>query len=302
MLGAALTRRLLDEGCEVAAVVRPGSSRLSNIPSDERVVISETDNSELSLLPERLSAVGFDSCDAFFHFAWDGTFGASRNNMQVQIENIRASVDAVTAASRLGCECFVGAGSQAEYGRVPDGTKLGSKTPVNPETGYGAGKLCAGKMTAIKAAELEMRHVWMRILSTYGPLDGAHTMVMSGIGKMLRGETADYTKGEQLWDYLYCGDAADAFYLAALHGVSGKVYPLGSGNVRPLAEYIRAIRDACSPGLDIGLGRIDYYPSQVMYLCADISELTRDTGFVPKTAFEDGIRQTVDWYRREYAT
>jgi nucleoside-diphosphate-sugar epimerase len=37
-----------------------------------------------------------------------------------------------------------------------------------------------------------------------------------------------------------------------------------------------------------------------MYLCADIDELTKDTGFVPEYSFEDGIKETVEWYRKEY--
>ena len=52
--------------------------------------------------------------------------------------------------------------------------------------------------------------------------------------------------------------------------------------------------------LDIGFGEVDYYPGQVMYLCADISELTEDTGFVPEYSFEEGIKETVEWYRKEY--
>ncbi|MBR6483550.1 MAG: NAD-dependent epimerase/dehydratase family protein, partial [Clostridiales bacterium] len=145
-----------------------------------------------------------------------------------------------------------------------------------------------------------MKHVWVRILSTYGAYDGMHTMVMSGIKTMLEGKKASYTKGEQMWDYLYCKDAARAFFLALTKGVDGKVYPVGSGKVRPLKEYIEAIRDEAGPSLDIGFGEVDYYPGQVMYLCADISELTKDTGFEPEYSFEEGIKETVDWYRKEY--
>ena len=49
----------------------------------------------------------------------------------MQEPNIQYTMDAVCLAKRLGCKLFVGAGSQAEYGRV-DG-KIGSNTPVNPE-------------------------------------------------------------------------------------------------------------------------------------------------------------------------
>ena len=60
--------------------------------------------------------------------------------------------------------------------------------------------------------------------------------------------------------------------------------------------------DAIDPSLDIGFGEVDYYPGQVMYLCADISALTEDTGFVPEYDFETGIKETVEWYKNEYGS
>ena len=299
MLGIATINRLLQEGYEVIAVARPGSARLSNIPDDERVTVIELALEDISYLPSDLKNEGIEGVDLFFHFAWDGTYGDSRNDCDIQLSNIKASVDAVRAASELGCEVFLGAGSQAEYGRVKDGTKLAPDTPCNPENGYGIAKYGAGKLTRIEASKLGIKHIWVRILSTFGPFDGSQTMVMSGIAKMAKGEKASYTKGEQMWDYLYCKDAANAFYLAATKGKDKSVYTIGSGNVRPLKEYITAIRDAVDPALDIGFGEVDYYPGQVMYLCADISPLTEDTGFTPEYTFEEGIRETVKWFKEE---
>ena len=51
MLGIALTNRLLDEGYEVIAVARPGSSRLNNIPSDDRITVVELALDDISYLP-----------------------------------------------------------------------------------------------------------------------------------------------------------------------------------------------------------------------------------------------------------
>lgn len=299
MLGISLINELTDNGYDVVAVVRPGSARTDNIPVGEHVLAVEHPLDEMATLKETLASCDIFEADMFFHFAWDGTYGDNRNNMDIQNMNIRATVEAVRAASGLRCSTFLGAGSQAEYGRVGDGVKLSGDTPCAPENGYGIAKYCAGKMSRIEAQKLGIKHIWVRILSTFGPYDGAHTMVMSGIAKMARGEVASYTRAEQMWDYLYCKDAAKAFRLAAEKGVDGKVYPVGSGQVRPLAEYIRDIRDAVNPELDIGFGEVDYYPGQVMYLCADISELTRDTGFVPEYDFKTAVRETVQWYRRE---
>ncbi len=297
MLAIATINLLLNEGYDVVAVARPDSKRLSNIPADDRVVVAEVSLDELETLPEALLTVGIDEADLFFHFAWDGTYGDNRNNMELQLKNIEASVKAVRAAAALKCKSFLGAGSQAEYGRVPDGTKLSGDTPCKPENGYGIAKLCASRMSYVEAQKFGIKHIWVRILSTFGQYDGAHTMVMSGIGKMLDGQKASYTKGEQMWDYLYCKDAAKAFYLAATKGINGSVYPVGSGKVRPLSDYIKAIRNAINKDLPIGFGEVDYYPGQVMYLCADIDKLKEDTGFCPEYEFEDAIEEVVSWYK-----
>ena len=104
------------------------------------------------------------------------------------------------------------------------------------------------------------------------------------------------TPGDQIWDYLFCEDAARALYLAARKGRNDAVYVVGSGRARSLRDYIGMIRDAVDPAATLGFGELPYYPNQVMHLEADITELTSDTGFMPSWSFVEGIKKTVDWY------
>lgn len=291
-IGTALCRELAQRGIRVFAVCRPGSHRTDAIPKHENISIVSCDASQLYRLEELISG----GADAFFHFAWAHTIGAGRNDMHAQIQNIRYTIDAVRAAASLGCKVFLGAGSQAEYGRVEG--LLKSSTPCFPENGYGMAKLCAGQMSRTEATRLGIDHIWIRILSVYGPGDGPATMISSVVRQLLDAQEPALTEGIQQWDYLYSGDAARAFYLAAKHGVSGKIYPLGSGTALPLKQYILQLRDAIDPALPLGIGKIPYSPLQVMHLQADISELSMDTGFAPCTEFCDGIRQTIEWLKR----
>ena len=292
-IGMALCAKLLAEGVTVYAVTHPGSARAALLPQDARLQVVPCDAAELAALPELIP----EKADAFFHFAWAHTIGPGRNDMPAQIENIRYTIAACRAAAQLGCQVFIGAGSQAEYGRVEG--LLKSDTPAFPENGYGMAKLCAGQMSRVEAKALDIDHVWVRILSVYGPHDGPMTMISGTIRKLLAGERPALTAGIQRWDYLYAGDAADAFYLAACHGRNGAVYPLGSGQAIPLKDYIIQMRDAIDPALPLGLGEVPYGPLQVMHLQADISALQADTGFVPKTPFAEGIRRTMGWVKRE---
>lgn len=292
-IGIAIINQMIQNNVEVLAICRPNSKRISRIPKHKLVTVFEYDLSRLHEIP--ISEL--PECDVFYHLGWSGTFGASRDDMYMQNKNIRYSLDAVQLAERLRCHTFIGAGSQAEYGRV-EGT-LSNATPTNPENGYGIAKLCAGQMTRVLCEQKGLKHIWFRVLSIYGPYDGANTMVMSTIYKLLNHETPQFTKGEQLWDYLYSEDAGNAFYLAGEKGRHGTVYCLGSGKARKLVEFILEIQAAVGTGAKVDIGARDYAQKQVMCLCADIDNLKKDTGFCPQYTFKEGIEKTVSWCKNQ---
>ena len=292
-VGVSLIQELIAHNIEVTAICRPASKRLSSIPKHPLVRIVECGVDQLLTLKDQLD----HDYDAFYHFAWDGTYGDSRQDLYRQANNMLYTLDAVHLAHAAGCSVFVGAGSQSEFGHV-EGV-LHPDMPCAPDNGYGIAKLDAGRMSRLECRKLGIRHEWCRIVSLYGPFDGQYTMVMSGIYKMLRGERPQYTKGDQVWDYIYSKDAARAFRLVAEKGKDGSIYCFGTGKPRLLKDYILAIRDAVNPELEVGLGELPYYPNQVMHLEADISNLTEDTGFVPQYSFEEGIRETVEWAKQQ---
>lgn len=291
-VGTALIAEGIRQNVEMLVICRKASKRRQQIPDHPLVKVLELNMEEYETYQPPEGEMPYD---VFYHFAWGGTTGDGRNDCEIQEKNIRYALDAAALAKRFGCSAFVGAGSQAEYGRVEG--NLNSQTPAFPENGYGMAKLCAGQMTRLYCRQAGMRHVWTRILSIYGPGDGAGSMVMSAIHRLLAGETPAFTKGEQQWDYLYSGDAAKALLLLGEKGHDGGVYCLGSGKARPLADYIGMIRDAIDQRLSVALGAVPYAPGQVMYLCADIAKLKEDTGFAPEVSFEEGIKKTIMWVK-----
>lgn len=292
-VGTALVKKLIEENVQVLVLVRKGG-RTHKIPNHPLVKTAYCSLDEMSdYMPDE------SDYDVFFHLAWAGPYGKDRNDMFLQADNIKHELDAVKLAHRFGCKVFVGAGSQAENGRLPQGMKVAPDSPENPDNGYGIAKLTASRMSRILCSQLGIRHNWCRILSAYGPGDGAHTMVMSTIIKFLSGEDCDFTPGEQQWDFCYNGDIANAFYLVAEKGRPDAIYTIGSGNTKMLKEYISAIRDIAAPTAKCNFGAISYFPNQVMYLCADITDLQNDTGFEPQVSFDQGIKNTIQWYKEQ---
>lgn len=300
-IGMALIKKCIETETEVTVLIRKESSRVSRIPDHPLVSIMYCGLSEMSGLADSKDLPG---ADVFYHLAWEGTSGKARNDVYMQNKNVEYALDAVRLAKAFGCTAFIGAGSQAECGRVEG--LISPDTPCFPENGYGMAKLCAGQMTRTLSDQLGIRHVWTRILSVYGPYDNENSMIISAIRRYLKGEVPEFTKGEQMWDYLYSDDAAETLYQLGVNACKSdknllnRPYVIGSGTAEPLKEYIKMMRDAIDSSLDMGLGRREYAPGQVMHLQADISSLEKDVDFKPTVSFDEGIRRTIEWCRKTH--
>lgn len=286
-VGSAVVRKALECGWHVTCLVHEGSNRVSNIPDHENVDIIECNVSNYYQLDLK------ETFDVFIHLSWEKTFGAQRDDVDIQVKNIQYTLDACRLAKRLGCKKFIGAGSQAEYG-VTD-VDLAPILRVNPESGYGIAKFASGKMSALLCKQIGLEFNWVRILSVYGPNDGKKTFISYLIDEFKAGNSPKVTRCEQIWDYLYSDDAGSAFLAIAKRGIDGKTYVLGSGDGRKMSEFVEDIRLAINPSIEVQYGAIGYYPHQPMHLVADISELTADTDWKPNTKFVDGIKQILEW-------
>ena len=281
-IGCAIVKQAVSRGCDVTCIVHRGSTRVNNITRDAHVHVVECDLSEYATLELE------GKYDALIHLAWEKTFGASRDDVDVQTRNIQYTLDACRLAKRCGCKVFIGAGSQAEYG--VQSVALTPDLAVQPESGYGIAKFAAGKMSLMLCKQLGIRGNWIRVLSVFGAQEGANSLINYTINELKAGRSPKFTKCEQTWDFLYADDAADGFLDVAEKGLDGKVYVIGSGEPRKLYEYINDVRVVVNPQVEVEFGAIDYYPHQPMYLVADITELTKDTGWKPKVKFVDGIK------------
>lgn len=287
-IGRALIDKLLAEKVEVTVLYHKNSNRINEIPENpyiKKLCCSLDDFKSFEPIE--------DDFDVFYHLAWAGTTGTARNDTQLQLKNIEYTLDAVELAAKMGCKKFVGAGSQAEYGL--SNQPLTPSSPTHPFTGYGIAKLAAGQLSRLKCRQLNLAHAWIRVFSVYGKFDPPSSVIRSAISKFTRNEAADFSMGEQMWDFLNSHDAAEAFYLVGNDTENNEsLYCLGSGQSAPLRDYIEKIYKLCGSSSLVNFGAIPYSENQVMFLQADISSLTEDIGFVPKTDFEQGIKELLN--------
>ena len=290
-LGVMLIRECIDRGIRVLAFVRPRSKKIIDIPTHELVRVVEWELNDMDKFQPR----NCESLDACFHFGWGHTGDPGRDDPVLQEQNSSATLKTAFLAKRLGCKVFVGAGSQAEYGMIDH--RIDENTPANPVTMYGIAKLAAGKLVMEYCRQNDMLCYWIRIFSVYGPYENQYIFISYVIRTLLNHEKPVLTRCEQIWDFLYCKDAINAFLAVAERGRHTGVYCLGSGDAKRLSEYVEMIRDAIDPSLSIGIGEKSYSSGQIMHLEADISKLKGEIGFSPRYSFADGIRETIKWYR-----
>lgn len=291
-IGLALIQKLLGEEIEILMLRRKITTRVMELPEHDLLRTEYCALEEIEdYIPEK------SDYDVFFHLGWGNTLQEERNDMKLQMKNVSYSCEAVKLAYRCGCHTFIGAGSQAEYGRHDEA--LTPDTLCRPENAYGIAKLSACYATKLLCREYGIRHVWPRILSGYGLYDNVHSVLMSGILNALAGKKMEFSKGEQIWDFVYLDDIANALYLMARKGRDGAIYTIGSGSARTLKEYLLVLCEKLGKSEEAEFGKIPYSDSQIMHLEADSTELQRDTGWKPEVDFEDGIERVINLYKNK---
>lgn len=294
-LGSYLTRLLIERGEEVAILVRPTSDlwRLEGVESQINIIRAELEN-----IASAEDALTNFSPEVVFHLAWHGVTSEHRNDDEQILSNTIGSLHLFQIVKKINCRCWVGLGSQAEYG--PYSSLLTEDLPTRPITSYGVSKLSVGLLTQ-KLCELsKIRHLWIRLLATYGPKDDERHLIPSIIKKFLAREKPSLTLGEQKWDYLFVEDAAEAIYILAVQNTLNGIFNLGYGSSVPIKEIVKYTRDLIDLNLPIGFGEIPYRDDQSMFLGTSIDKITQASHWKPKTPIKTGLKLTVDWYKQKY--
>lgn len=286
MLGIATIKECIANNYEVLAFVRPHSSKINRLPVSNLIRIIDYDLDSLADYKiDNLHA------DVFIHFGWAFTDKVARNDCRMQLDNVKFTLDAVAFAKELGCKKFIGVGSQAEYGIASE--PLNESVFCDPLIPYGMAKYIAGKMSKFECMRLGLEYNWVRVLSIYGKNDNEDTLINTLIKNCKENIPMDLSPCTHIWDYLFETDAGKAFIKIAEKGANGKIYCLGSGKGMPLMDYIRIIISNINPGYTPNYGAIPYSVSSVKYLVADISELTKDTGWRPEISFFEGAKKII---------
>lgn len=292
-LGRHLVDRLLAEGVEVWAIVYPESPMKDVYLGRPFVTTVCTDYSQLALHTSSFPK----GIDAFYHLAWQGVNAESRDDFEMQSQNIGLTFNCLKFAHDIGVNKFIIPGSTSEY--LEYGKPINEKALPTPQNAYGAVKVALRYLSKAYADQISVGLIYTVITGIYASDRKDNNVIFYTIDKLLRGEKPSLTKLEQKWDYVYIDDVVEALYLIGDKGRPGKFYAIGSGDNKPLYEYIEQIREYIKPSASLGIGEIPYKNEILPSSCIDLSALQDDTGFVPKVGFAEGIRRVINEYRKE---
>jgi nucleoside-diphosphate-sugar epimerase len=195
----------------------------------------------------------------------------------------------------VGIKRFVGIGTLAEKDIMNYLTEDGAH-PTDVST-YGIAKITAHYMMKTQCAKAGVEYIWCCLSNTYGVGNTTNNFVNMACKKMLNGERAAFTSGEQPYDFVYITDVAKALVIAGAQGKADTDYFIGSSQPRKLKDYIITIRDTIDPEIPLYLGEVPFLGIPLPPDALDAAKLTSDTGFKAGVPFETGIRDTVAWLK-----
>lgn len=285
-LGSWVVQDLLDD-FEVIALVRPSSNvfRLSHLEGLDlvRLNVSEWGN-----------FIRVANPDALLLFDWEGVQSHDRNS-QKQSGNLNRWMELARVAKEIGISLFVGVGSQAEVG--PSGTVITEDAPDNPSTEYGAAKVDARQAIQETLGGSETRFLWVRIFSTYGPMDSPSWLIPSLIDTLNDGLSPKLTLGEQEWSYLHSLDFARAIKALLKDSNTHGVVNVGNETLTTVRDVCTRITALMGSSISPHFGAIPYRDDQVMLLSPSCAKL-KLLGWEPIVSLEAGLTQTIQWFSR----
>lgn len=291
-VGSHVCEQLSKQGIKIFAVIKDTNENINNIKKLDGVEIIYCELSEIETLSDKISD---RDIDVFYHFAWVGSAGPLRCDEKIQLQNALWTAQALRTADKMHCKKFVSAGTITEK-EAYSAIYTQESQPALPYI-YGAGKLAARAICKPIANSLDIDLCWAVITNTYGVGEVSPRLVNSSIRKILAGEPVQFTAATQNYDFIYIDDLAKAFVAIGKYGKANKEYTIGSGNARPLKEFLTEMQQAISPDSEFIFGDIPFTGVNLPLEVFDTFDLENDCRFKAEISFAEGTKRTMEWIK-----
>ena len=238
--------------------------------------------------------------DIVVNFAAESHVDRSIENPGIFLQtNIMGTQVLMDACRKYGIQRYHQVSTDEVYGDLPlDRPDLffTEDTPIHTSSPYSSSKAGADLLVLAYYRTFGLPVSITRCSNNYGPYHVPEKLIPLMISRALADEALPvYGKGENVRDWLYVEDHCKAIDLVMRKGRAGEVYNVGGHNERTNLEVVKTIlKELGKPESLITF--VTDRPGHDMRYAIDPTKIHSELGWLPETKFEDGIRQTIQWY------
>jgi nucleoside-diphosphate-sugar epimerase len=287
-VGSHVVRAALGRGHDVVAAVR-SRARAATLAACPGVRLVEVD---LADAPAMRQMALDASPDLALHLAW--SIGADYRDARDNLPCVEGSLALLHGLVDAGCARVVFVGSHLEL--APSDRDLQEDDPVDPRDLYAVCKDAVHRVARAYVAGTQTSFAWARLFNLYGPGQAGWALVPHVVRHLLDGRRCPMTHGEQLRAFLHARDAADALLDVGRASLGGVVH-VGSDEVVSVRELARRIGERVGRPELLAFGALPPSPRDAPRIVPSIVRLRSETGFRPQVCLDDGLQDTIDWWR-----
>lgn len=235
--------------------------------------------------------------DTIIHFAAESHVDRSINSARIFLEtNVVGTETLLNASLQNGIETFIHVSTDEVYGSITEGSWT-EDFPLSPNSPYAASKAASDllAMSFHRTHGLDVRIT--RCSNNYGPRQFPEKIIPLFVTNLLEGKKVPlYGEGANIRDWLHVSDHCRAINLVLKKGKSGEVYNIGGGRELTNKELTSIILSEMS----FDESKIENVPDRKghdLRYSLDIRKIQQELGYKPQMKFEEGIKETIAWYR-----
>jgi nucleoside-diphosphate-sugar epimerase len=231
------------------------------------------------------------------HLAWHVETGMQLN-AAANLKWVKAGINLLEAFHLNGGQRIVVSGSCAEYD-WQHGFLSERSTPLMPASLYGSCKHALQTIFDTYCREVGLSYAWGRIFFTFGPMENPNRLVASVVRSLLAQKEARCSHGNQVRDYIYVADVADALVRLLFSPMQGPVN-IASGEPVKLKWIIQRIADLIGSSQDlIKLGALPGSANEPRIIIGDVDRLRTELQWSPQYSLDTGLMETIAWWEKQ---
>jgi nucleoside-diphosphate-sugar epimerase len=291
-VGANLARRLLHDGHETHALLRPQhqSWRLDEIASHLHIhAVDLTDQNQVRQIIRQILP------DQVFHLAAYGAYPKQTGFARMVDINLMGTVSLLDACAETGVEAFIYTGSSSEYGYKDHPPR--EDEVLAPNSHYAITKAAATHYCQFSARTAGVNAVAVRLYSIYGPYEEPTRLIPTLITHGLRGALPPLVSPTTARDFVYIDDAVDALVSLAQSPRRGAVYNLCTGTQTSMASVVETARKLMRITTEPVWSSMERRSWDTDIWVGSPTALENDIGWRSRINFPTGLQRTINWFQ-----